>query len=204
MHLVYRNALAAFLLVYRNALAAFLLVYRNALAAFLLHGRDLSSIEIAQRLRRLARDAKLLVRSTHRPEVAPGAGTLVRGGREEAELNRAVDDLQRLDASAPRLRQQRNRPNLVPACRRAEEQARFRHRFAHDLLDCRRVEDRLQRPATADHQCVFRAVLPRLVIRHAQDAGLLVLFDEIHRAAQLEPSVNQHFLALASRVAFFR
>ena len=70
--------------------------------------------QIAQRIRRLARDPQLLVRSADRPEVAPGAGTLVRRGGEEAELDRAVDDLQRLDASPPRLRQQRNRPTLYP------------------------------------------------------------------------------------------
>ena len=47
------------------------------------------------------------------------------GSRQEAELDRPIDDLERLDASPPRLRQQRNRPDLVASGRGAEEQPRF-------------------------------------------------------------------------------
>ena len=66
------------------------------------------------------------------------------------------------------------------------------HRLAGDLLDRRRIEDRLQRPAAANHQAVLRAVLSGLVIRHAQHTGLLMLLHQIDRAAQQEPSVDQH------------
>src|SRR5688572_2602415 len=157
--------------------------------------------EIAERIRGLARDAKFLVRAAHRPEVTPGAGTLVGSGGEKTELDCAVDDLERLNAGASRLRKQGNGTDPVAAGRGAEEEPCLRDRPARDLLDGRRVQDRLQRCATADDQVVCRAVLARLVIRNPQHARVSMLLDKIDRAAQPEPAVDQHFVTAAVRIA---
>ena len=59
-----------------------------------------AAVEIAELVRRLARDALLLVGTADRPEVAPGARPLGRRGRQEAKLDRAIDDLERLEPGA--------------------------------------------------------------------------------------------------------
>ena len=46
--------------------------------------------------------ALLLERAADRPEVAPGAGASARRRRQDARLDRAVDDLQHLDAGRAR------------------------------------------------------------------------------------------------------
>src|SRR5690606_33996991 len=54
--------------------------------------------EISEQLRRLAPDAVVDARTAHGPEVAPLACAFGRRGRQAAELDRAIDDLQHLAA----------------------------------------------------------------------------------------------------------
>src|SRR3954465_4909125 len=54
-------------------------------------------VEIAELLGRLARDPRVLVGAADGDEVAPGAGARVRRGRQESQLDGAIDDFQRFE-----------------------------------------------------------------------------------------------------------
>ena len=64
------------------------------------HGISRSAVRSPSVIRRLARDTLLFVRAADRAEIAPRAGALGRRRRQEAELDGAIDDLERLEAGA--------------------------------------------------------------------------------------------------------
>ena len=91
-----------------------------------------------------------------------------RRGRQEAELDRAIDDLERLEPSAAVRLVERNLVVDESARRRAVEQAAGRDRRLQRLLDRQAVEHRLQDRSAADHRLPRRPVLAGLVVGDAK------------------------------------
>src|SRR5215216_5851679 len=145
--------------------------------------------------------ALLLVGTAHRPKVTPRACAFCRSRDEKSELDRTIDHFQRLDTSAPALRSQRDRTNLIAAGGSAEEQPRGLDRLPRDRFHCERVEDRLQHAAATDHQGLLRSVLARLVIGHPHRAGGAMFFNEIDRATQDEAPIDPHGIGHAAGIA---
>ena len=89
------------------------------------------------------------------------------------------------------------------ACSRRVEQTSRDDSSAEAALNCKAVEDRLQRRPAADDQIRGRSVLPRLVIRHAEDVQIRPVFDEIDRASQNETAADDHRIRQAAGIASF-
>ncbi len=161
------------------------------------HGRLLSQMQVGHVRLRLARRRAAPPRGRRpggsRTSVhAPSAGT---GASVPCSTARSMASSASI-ASALRRRVEQHRPLLEAAGRGAEEQPRLPHRRAQHRLGDRRVDERLQHAAAADHQRVLRAVLPGLVIGDPQHLRLAVHVDDVDGAAQREPPVDQHRLRI--------
>src|SRR4051812_32506520 len=110
-------------------------------------------VEVAELLAHLDGDAARLVRAADGEEVAPGARALRRRRREEAELDRAVDDFQRLEAEAGRVVVQ---PGLCAVAEAAGGGAVIQgaagEARAERGFDGHRIEERLQHGSAANHR----------------------------------------------------
>src|SRR4026207_2380395 len=105
--------------------------------------------QVAEFLRRLVRNPARLVGTADREEIAPGAGPLTGRRREETQLDRAIDDLERFETGATVLLVQRNRVIRELPRRGAIEQTADLDRLAQRLLDRPTVQDRLKDRTTA-------------------------------------------------------
>ena len=163
------------------------------------HGFSRSASRSPSFSRHLLRHARALVGAADGQEVAPRAGALAGRGRQKAEFDRAIDDLERLEAGPPVLLVERNRVIGEAAGRGAIEQAPRLDRLVQCALHRQSIEHRLQDRAAADHGLPGRPVLARLVIRDAQVAALC--FDQVDRAAQQETAVDEDGVRHARRIA---
>ncbi len=104
----------------------------------------------------------------HFVKVTELARLLPRGWRKQPAFDRAIDDLQHLDAAVARVLVHLHDPFGEAARRGAEKEAPFFHRHAHGRLNGQAVENGLQGLAAADDEPFFRAIGSRLVIGDAQ------------------------------------
>ena len=138
--------------------------------------------EITERIGGLPGDVPRLVGAADRSEVAPAAGALGRRRRQKAELDRAVDDLERLEPGAAiRVGERHGMLGKSSRRRRVEEPA-FPDRAAENLLDGQTVDHWLKRSAAADDRSRRRAVAAGLVVGDAQLRRSLSRLDDVHRA----------------------
>src|SRR5262249_46778935 len=148
--------------------------------------------EIAEFLLRLAGDAPRFAGTADGKKVAPGARALVGSGRQEPDLDRAIDDLERLESDPPVRLVDGDFVIGEPSRRRAVEEPPRMHAGVERLLDGEAVQDGLEDAAPADHGLPGRAVPAGLVIGDAEETGSRSLpLDEIDRSAQLEPPVDE-------------
>src|SRR5678816_729231 len=108
-------------------------------------------LEVAQLLRRLVGDAPRLMGAADRKEVAPRARALAGRGGQEAELDGAIDDLERLEADPAVALVDRDLVIDEAAGGRAIEQPARLHRRLQRLLDRQAVEHRLKNAAAPNH-----------------------------------------------------
>ena len=106
--------------------------------------------------------------------------------RKKAELDGAVDDLERFESGAAVGFGQRDRMLGKPSGCRREEEAALPNGTAQDFLDRQAVDDRLKRASPANHRPGRRAVPARLVVGDAQLRRTKLGLDDVHRAAKDE------------------
>src|SRR5207237_3194897 len=160
-------------------------------------------LEVTKFLRRLVRDTSRFTGPADRTEVAPRARAFRGGGGQEAELDRAIDDLEGLEADAAVRLADRDLVIDETAGRCAVEQAARLDFDLQRLLDREAVKHRLQDRAAADHRLPGRPVLSRFVVGDAQRLAAVLALDQINRPAQLETSVDQHGIRQAVGIAAF-
>src|SRR3954468_17116578 len=142
-----------------------------------------------------------LVGAADGAEVTPCAGPFGGRGGKEPELDRPVDDLERLEPGAPVPLGEGHRVLSEAARRGRVEQAPLAHRPAKDLLDRQPVDHRLERRAAADDRPCRRAVAAGLVIGDAKLRRPGSRLDDVDRTAKDESIVDADRFALAALVA---